>query len=84
MAVDVPPGETFQAGPPRMLFGDLPIFRFLTSTAPMVNWDAAPSGDAFVFVELDRDEAEASRVELVLGWAQHVTSRRTEASAPGG
>jgi serine/threonine protein kinase/Tol biopolymer transport system component len=83
MAVDVQPAETFQAGPSRKLFGDLPVFRFLTSTAPMVNWDAAPSGDAFVFVELDRDEAEASRIEMVLGWAQHVTSTRTDASDPG-
>ncbi len=84
MAVDVPPGETFQAGPPRKLFGDLPAYRYLTSTAPMVNWDAAPSGDAFVFVELDRDETETSRIEVALGWAQH-TARRTVAEPdPGG
>jgi Tol biopolymer transport system component len=72
MAVEVRPGESFRAGPPRQLFGDLPIYRFLTSTAPMVNWDAAPAGDAFVFVELDRDETENARIEIALGWAQHL------------
>ena len=80
MAVAVQPGEAFHAGPPRQLFSDLPIFRYLTSTAPMVNWDAAPSGDAFVFVELDRDETETIRIEVVVGWAQHTT--RTEDALP--
>ena len=80
MAVAVQSGEAFHAGPPRRLFGDLPIFRYLTSTAPMVNWDAAPSGDAFVFVELDRDETETIRIEVVVGWAQHTT--RTEDALP--
>ena len=74
MAVDVESGEAFRAGPPRQLFGDLPIFRFLTSTAPMVNWDASPSGEAFVFVELDRDEAEITRIEVALGWAQQMAA----------
>ena len=72
MAVEVQPGDSFRAGPPRQLFGGLPTFRFLTSTAPLVNWDVSPAGDAFVFVELDRDEAEVSRIEVALGWAQHI------------
>jgi hypothetical protein len=83
MAVDVEPGEAFRAGPPRQLFGDLPIFRFLTSTAPMVNWDVSPSGDAFVFVELDRDEAETTRIEVALGWARHVTPTEGPLPNPG-
>ena len=37
-----------------------------------MNWDAAPSGEAFVFVEVDRDEAALARIEVVLGWAQHL------------
>ena len=72
MVVEVDESEAFHAGPPRQLLGDMPIFRYVTSTAPVVNWDAAPSGDAFVFVELERDEAEAARIEVALGWAQHI------------
>jgi serine/threonine-protein kinase len=71
MAIEVQPGEGFRAGPARRLFGDLPTYRFLTSTAPFVNWDVSPSGDAFVFVELERDEADAARIEVAIGWAQH-------------
>jgi serine/threonine-protein kinase len=80
MAVKVEPGDSFRAGPPRQLFGDLPTFRFLTSTAPLVNWDVSPAGDAFVFVELDRDEVEVSRIEVALGWAQHI---ETVPTGPG-
>jgi hypothetical protein len=83
MAVDVEPDEAFRAGPPRELFGDLPIFRFLTSTAPMVNWDVSPSGDAFVFVELDRDEAEVTRIEVALSWVQQLGSTESALSNPG-
>jgi hypothetical protein len=83
MVVDIDSGPTFQSGPPRTLFGDLPVYRFLTSTAPMVNWDVAPSGDAFVFVELDRDEAETSRIEVALGWAQHLGTTGDTASGQG-
>ena len=80
MAVDVPPGETFQAGPPRELSATCPISRYLTSTAPLVNWDAAPSGDAFVFVEVDRDEAALARIEVVLGWARHLEGAESPAA----
>jgi hypothetical protein len=83
MAVEVEAGKAFRPGPPRELFGELPVFRYLTSTAPMVNWDAAPSGERFVLVELDRDEAEASRIEMVLGWAQHLSSTKTGISNRG-
>jgi len=83
MAVEVQQGDSFRAGPPQQLFGGLPNFRFLTSTAPLVNWDAAPSGDAFVFVELERDEAEAARIEVALGWAQHTAGRGVGDPDPG-
>jgi hypothetical protein len=55
-----------------VLLADLPISRFLTSTAPLVNWDAALSGEAFVFVEVDRDRSALARIDVVLGWGQHL------------
>jgi len=72
VAVDVTPGETFHAGPPRMLFGGLTVSRYLNSTAPLMNWDAAPDGERFVFVELDQDDSAGARIEVALHWARHL------------
>jgi len=83
MAVEVRPGETFQPAPPRQLFGDMPIFRYLTSTAPFVNWDVSPAGDAFVFVELEHDETETARIEVALGWAQQLETTGSALPNPG-
>jgi len=68
MAAPVLPGPTFRAGPPTVIVPDLG-FRYTTSTAPQLNWDATPDGRSFVFVEVDRDDAERSRIEVVLDWA---------------
>jgi serine/threonine-protein kinase len=67
MVVDVAEDDAFRAGPSRTLLPDLS--RFTTATAPSVNWDVAPDGRSFVFVELARDEVERSRIEVVVDWA---------------
>ena len=80
MKVDVRPGETFEASAPKTVLEALPIARFVTSTAPLVNWDLSRTGDTFVFIELDRDWAEGNKIQVALGWARHVA----EAGGPGG
>ncbi len=71
MAVDVAPGDTFQAGPPRIALENL-SGAFVTSTAPATNWDVSPSGDRFVFVEFERRAQAAAQVEIALNWTQHL------------
>jgi hypothetical protein len=72
MAVNVNAGEnTLNIGPPETVI-NVTAGVFTTSTAPVVNWDAAPAGDRFVFVEVQRDEAAAARVEIALNWAQRL------------
>ena len=71
MAVDVAPGDTFQAGPPRIVLENLGG-AFVTSTAPATNWDVSPSGDRFVFVEFERRAQAAAQVEIALNWTQHL------------
>lgn len=66
MRVDIAPGETFRAGPPRVLFDD--TSRFTTATSPMKNWDALPTGDLFAFIELARDESARAPIEVLLNW----------------
>ena len=68
MAVDVAPGDSFRAGPPQVVVENLGG-AFVTSTAPASNWDVAPSGDRFVFVEFERKARAASQVEVALNWA---------------
>jgi hypothetical protein len=68
MAAPVLPGPTFRAGPPTVIVPDLG-FRYTTSTAPQLNWDTTPDGRSFVFVEVDRDDADRSRIEVVLDFA---------------
>ncbi len=71
MVVDVEPGESFQFGPPRVVLENLGG-AFVTSTAPAVNWDVAPSGDRFVFVEFERRAQAAVQVEVALNWVQNL------------
>jgi Tol biopolymer transport system component len=72
VAVDVTVSDTFHAGPPRVLFGGLDLAKYLTSTAPLVNWDAAPDGRSFAFVELDESDNSGSRIDVALHWARHL------------
>ena len=71
MVVDVERGNTFRTGSPRVLIKDLG-HRFLTATAPAVNWDVSPADGRFVFVEYERDERASARVEFALNWAQNL------------
>ncbi len=73
MAVDVAPGDTFVAGPPEVVLDNL-SGGFVTSTAPSVNWDVAPSGDRFVFVEFERRGESAAQIEVALNWAKQLDS----------
>jgi Tol biopolymer transport system component len=73
MKVDVAPGDSFRAGPPKVLLADL-ASRFDTATAPQANWDVSPDGNRFLFVEVDRDESARVRIELILNWAQNLPS----------
>ena len=71
MAVDVVPGESFSAGPPEIVVDNLGR-TFVTSTAPATNWDVAPSGDRYVFVEFERRAQAAGQVEVALNWTQNL------------
>jgi hypothetical protein len=59
------------------VFGGLTLSRYLTSTAPLLNWDAAPAGDRFVFVEFDQDETSGARIDVALHWARHLETAQT-------
>jgi dipeptidyl aminopeptidase/acylaminoacyl peptidase len=69
MEVDVADDSTFRFGKPRVVIEDLT--RYVTTTAPMINWDT--DGDRFAFVEPRRDEDAVSRIEVTLGWAQQIS-----------
>ncbi len=71
MVVDVEPGDTFSAGPPRVVLDSL-SGSYVTSTAPATNWDVSPSGDRFAFVEFERRAQAAVQVEMALNWARHL------------
>jgi serine/threonine-protein kinase len=70
MAVSVASGPAFSAGPPRVVVAD--TSRYMTSTAPQVDWDVAPSGKGFAFVEVERAPGEGTRIDVALHWARHL------------
>jgi serine/threonine protein kinase len=70
MAVPVASGPGFRPGLPRVVVADLGPY--LTSTAPQLDWDAAPDGRRFVFVEVERAQDEGTRIDVVLRWARHL------------
>jgi len=72
MAVSVDAGSGFRAGPPRVIVADLS--RYMTSTAPQIDWDAAPDGRRFVFIEVERSKDEGTRVDVAVHWARHLAS----------
>ena len=72
MAVAVESGPSFRAGPPRVSSPDLS--RYMTSTAPQVDWDAAPDGRRFVFIEAERAKDEGTRIDVALHWARHLAT----------
>jgi serine/threonine-protein kinase len=69
MEVDVAEGETFRCSMPRVVIDDLT--RYVTATAPMINWDT--DGDRFAFVELLRDDDTLFRIEVTLDWARQLS-----------
>jgi serine/threonine-protein kinase len=71
MEVEVDDRDGFRIGAPKVLIPDLGG-RFLTTTAPATNWDAAPDGDRFIFVEFERDERARRRIEVALNWSQNL------------
>jgi serine/threonine-protein kinase len=81
MAVPVASGESFRAGPPHALIADLS--RYMTATAPQVDWDAAPAGDRFVFVEVERSKDEGTRIDVALRWARHLAVAGSGSQDPG-
>jgi serine/threonine-protein kinase len=74
MEVDVDPGETFHCSMPRVVVPD--TTRYVTTTAPMINWDT--DGERFVFVELQRDDETLLRVEVMLDWASRLSLAPSE------
>jgi Tol biopolymer transport system component len=76
MAVAVESGPVFRAGPPRVVIADLS--RYLTATAPQVDWDAAPDGRRFVFIEPLRAQDEGTRIDVALHWARHLAAAPPE------
>jgi Tol biopolymer transport system component len=75
MSVHVVPGPRFQADPPRLLFSSAGR-DFFTSTAPSVNWDAAPGGTRFAFTEHEHTIRSDSAIEVALSWATSLEAAR--------
>ena len=75
MEVDIEDGDAPRIGAPRVVLPDLGG-RFLTTTAPAINWDAAPDGDRFIFVEFERDERSRGQIEIAVNWAQSLDLER--------
>jgi serine/threonine-protein kinase len=73
MAVAVERGAGFRVGPPRVIVADLS--RYMTATAPEVDWDVAPAGDRFVFIEVERAKDEGTRLDIALHWVRHLAPR---------
>ena len=69
MEVDVAEGESFRCGMPRVVIDDLT--RYVTSTAPLINWDT--DGERFAFVELLRNDDSLSRIEVTLDWGRQLS-----------
>jgi serine/threonine-protein kinase len=69
MEVHVEDGDAFGVSAPKVVLPDLGG-RFLTTTAPAINWDAAPDGNRFIFVEFERDERSRAGIEVALNWAK--------------
>jgi Tol biopolymer transport system component len=80
MAVAVESGSGFRAGPPRVIVADLS--RYMTATAPQVDWDVAPAGDRFVFVEVERAKDEGTRLDIALHWARHLALASPASQGP--
>jgi Tol biopolymer transport system component len=74
MAVEAARDPAFRAGPPRVVVADLS--RYMTSTAPQVDWDVSPDGRRFVFVEPARAKDEGTRIDVALHWARHLGAGR--------
>ena len=76
MAVSVEGGAA-SAGPPAACRrGPEPLH---DATAPQLDWDAAPDGRRFVFIETERAKDEGTRIDIALHWARHLAAAR-----PGG
>ena len=56
--------------------------RYMTSTAPQVDWDAAPDGRRFVFIETERAKEEGTRIDVALHWARHLGAARPGEPGP--
>jgi Tol biopolymer transport system component/tRNA A-37 threonylcarbamoyl transferase component Bud32 len=67
MAVPVAAGATLRLGPPQRVIANTGD-SFVTSTAPTVNWDAAPGGQRFVFTELQHGARFDTVIEVALHW----------------
>ena len=83
MEVDVEPGDPPRFSAPRVVIPDLGG-RFVTTTAPANNWDAAPDGNRFIFVEFERDERVLIRnltpedLDAVIALDSKVVGRRRD------
>lgn len=75
MVAPVASGDSFNAEPPRVVVPD--VSRYMTATAPQVDWDVAPSGDRFVFIEVERTKEEAARIDVALHWGRHIATPRS-------
>ncbi len=71
LSVHVSSGAGFEADPPRVLIPTTGT-SLLTSTAPGVNWDAAPGGKRFVFTEQEHSIRSDSAISIALHWAAHL------------
>jgi hypothetical protein len=41
-----------------------------------VNWDAAPDGRSFAFVEPDPNDVSGTRIDVALHWTRHLDDTR--------
>jgi serine/threonine-protein kinase len=67
MELDVTTDTTFRFGMPRRLFD---ADAYVTSTAPILNWDT--DGERFAFIERRREEGALQRIEVTLNWTHQL------------
>jgi serine/threonine-protein kinase len=73
MAVDIQPGSTFSAGPPRALFSG----PYDTRTAPVDNFDVSPDGQTFLMVRRAESSRPVSQVDVVLHFGDSLRASST-------
>jgi hypothetical protein len=68
MAVDVPPGNVFVAGKPRLLFEE----RYELSSSLWPNYSVTQDGQRFLMVKATDEGAASTQINVVVNWFEEL------------